>query len=153
MLIAGINNSAFILVISPLLSNIYLHVLDKIINNPKGFYRHFDIKMVRYADDFLLGLAGPRDEAVEIKNKIAEFLCNDLKLDLNQEKTLITNAHHQKAKFLGYEVHVIHEDSKHDQRGQRSINGVIGLCIPMKVKMVLNCVPIRKQPMQRRQLS
>lgn len=89
---------------------------------------------VRYADDFLLGFAGPKNEAMEIKDKIAEFLCNDLKLELNHEKTLITHARDQRAKFLGYEIHVIHEDSKHDQRGQRSINGVIGLRIPLKVK-------------------
>lgn len=89
---------------------------------------------VRYADDFLLGLAGPKDEAVEIKDKIAEFLRNDLKLELNHEKTLITHARDQSAKFLGYEVHVLHEDSKYDHRGQRSINGAVGLRIPKKVK-------------------
>ena len=89
---------------------------------------------VRYADDFLLGLAGPKNEAVEIKNKIAEYLHNDLKLELNQEKTLITHARDQQAKFLGYEVHVIHEDSKHDRRGRRCVNGGIGLRIPWKVK-------------------
>ena len=88
---------------------------------------------VRYADDFLLGLAGPKNEALEIKDKIAEFLHHDLKLELNQEKTLITHARDQRAKFLGYEVHVIHENSKHDYRGQRCVNGKIGLRVPMKV--------------------
>ena len=89
---------------------------------------------VRYADDFLLGLAGPKNEALEIKDKIAEFLHKDLKLELNQEKTLITHARDQCAKFLGYEVHVIHDNAKHDYRGHRNINGKIGLRIPMKVK-------------------
>jgi group II intron reverse transcriptase/maturase len=88
---------------------------------------------VRYADDFLLGLIGSKDEAVEIKNKIADFLCNSLKLDLNSEKTLVTHARDQKAKFLGYNIHAMHEDSKHDRRGQRCINGSIGLCIPSHV--------------------
>ena len=88
---------------------------------------------VRYADDFLLGLSGPKNEAVEIKNKIAEFLRNDLKLELNHDKTLVTHAHDECAKFLGYEVTVIHENSKHDFRGRRSINGMIGLRVPLKV--------------------
>jgi len=89
---------------------------------------------VRYADDFLLGLAGPKDEATEIKHKIREFLSNQLELELNTEKTLITNARNQKAKFLGYEVHILNEDSKHDHKGHRCINGGIGLRVPTKVK-------------------
>ena len=89
---------------------------------------------VRYADDFLLGLTGPKEEAVTIRDKISTFLRNDLKLELNSEKTLITHARDQKAKFLGYEIHVLHEDSKHDVRGQRCINGSIGLCVPAQVR-------------------
>jgi group II intron reverse transcriptase/maturase len=85
---------------------------------------------VRYADDFLLGLAGPKEEAKQIKHKIAEFLNNELKLELNADKTLITNAGSQKAKFLGYEVHILHDNSKHDHKGQRCINGSIGLRVP-----------------------
>lgn len=88
---------------------------------------------VRYADDFLLGLAGPKNEAVQIKHEIAQFLSNELKLELNADKTLITNASGQKAKFLGYEVHTLQEDSKHDHNGRRCINGNIGLRVPAKV--------------------
>ncbi|MCC8484190.1 MAG: hypothetical protein LN561_06615 [Rickettsia endosymbiont of Labidopullus appendiculatus] len=89
---------------------------------------------VRYADDFLLGLTGSKEEATQIKQKIAGFLSNKLKLELNANKTLITNASSQKAKFLGYEVHILHDNSKHDHRGQRCINGSIGLRIPAIVK-------------------
>lgn len=85
---------------------------------------------VRYADDFLLGITGTKEEAMVVREKIATFLCNNLKLELNSEKTLITHARDQKAKFLGYEIHVLHENSKHDNRGQRCINGRIGLRIP-----------------------
>lgn len=69
-----------------------------------------------------------------IKQKISEFLSNDLNLELNAEKTLITHARSQKAKFLGYEIHALHEDSKRDQQGKRCINGDIGLRIPKNVK-------------------
>lgn len=90
---------------------------------------------VRYADDCLLGLAGSKIEAEEIKGKIATFLNNELKLTLNRDKTLITHARSQKAKFLGYEVHVLQEDSKKDKgRQTRSINGKIGLRIPDQIK-------------------
>lgn len=88
----------------------------------------------RYADDFLLGLTGPKHEAAELKDKIATFLRSELKLELSDEKTLITHARDNKAKFLGYEVHAMHADDKHDHRGQRCINGSIGLRVPAQVK-------------------
>lgn len=56
---------------------------------------------VRYADDFILGLSGPRDEADRIKTEISSYLRNVLKLELNEEKTSITHFHREKAFFLG----------------------------------------------------
>jgi len=88
---------------------------------------------VRYADDFLLGFTGPKAEAVDIKQRIAAFLRDELKLDLSDEKTLITHARDEVAKFLGYEVHVLHADDQHDHRGQRCINGGIGFRVPKRV--------------------
>lgn len=88
----------------------------------------------RYADDFLLGLKGPKAEAVDIKQKIAAFLRDELKLELSEDKTLVTHARTQKAHFLGYEVHILHADDKHDHRGQRCINGSVGLRVPPSVK-------------------
>jgi len=89
---------------------------------------------VRYADDFLLGFAGPKREARKIKENIATFLREELKLALSDEKTLVTHAREDRARFLGYEVHVLHADDKHDHRKERCINGSIGLRIPMVVK-------------------
>jgi group II intron reverse transcriptase/maturase len=88
---------------------------------------------VRYADDFLLGFTGPKEDAVSIKQQIAAFLCDELKLELSDEKTLITHAREETAKFLGYEVHVYHADDQHDHRGQRCLNGGIGLRVPKRV--------------------
>ena len=87
----------------------------------------------RYADDFLLGLVGSKSEAVEIKQKIANFLREQLHLELNKDKTLITHARNEKANFLGYEIQVLHADDKHDHRGQRCINGSVGLRVPRNV--------------------
>jgi len=41
-------------VISPLLANIYFHLIDRIINNPKSLFNKHEVKIVRYADDFVL---------------------------------------------------------------------------------------------------
>ncbi len=88
---------------------------------------------VRYADDFLLGFIGPKTEAEDIKRRLARYLRDELKLELNAEKTLITHARDGKANFLGYEVHALHSDSWRDGRGQRNINGGIGLRVPKRV--------------------
>jgi group II intron reverse transcriptase/maturase len=64
------------------------------------------LRYIRYADDFLLGFAGPRTEAEEIKEKIGNFLRDSLKLELSPEKTLITHAGTEKARFLGYDIGV-----------------------------------------------
>jgi group II intron reverse transcriptase/maturase len=88
---------------------------------------------VRYADDFLLGFTGPKVEAKDIKAQLTTFLRDELNLELSEEKTLITHAREEKAKFLGYEVHTLQADDKHDHRGQRCINGAIGLRVPASV--------------------
>ena len=88
----------------------------------------------RYADDFLLGLVGTKAEAMEIRQKLATFLCTQLRLDLSEEKTLITHARDDVARFLGYEIHTLHADDRHDHRGQRCINGSVGLRVPSSVK-------------------
>ncbi|MEU9247907.1 reverse transcriptase/maturase family protein, partial [Streptomyces sp. NPDC048385] len=62
------------------------------------------LRYVRYADDILLGFSGPKAEAVEIKQRIGEFLRDELKLELSTEKTLITHARTEKARFLGYDI-------------------------------------------------
>ena len=95
-----------------------------------GFRR---LRYVRYADDWLLGFSGPRREAEEIKVMIGNFLRDHLKLELSVPKTLITHARTKPARFLGYELVVLHNDAKRDQRGHRSINGQIGLKAPVDV--------------------
>jgi group II intron reverse transcriptase/maturase len=90
------------------------------------------LRYVRYADDWLLGFAGPRHEAEEIKSKIAAFLRDELKLELSPSKTLITHAASQAARFLGYEIKAQHSDTK-ITRNRRAVNGAIGLFVPRDV--------------------
>ena len=94
----------------------------------------------RYADDWLLGFAGPRREAEEIKARIGKFLHDQLKLELSAAKTLITHGRTQAARFLGYEVVILHADHKRDQRGHRSINAAVGLKVPLGV-IRAKCAP------------
>lgn len=63
------------------------------------------LKYVRYADDFLIGIIGSKQDAKEVKEDIKNFLYEKLKLDLSDEKTLITHTE-DSARFLGYEIFV-----------------------------------------------
>jgi group II intron reverse transcriptase/maturase len=97
------------------------------------------LRYCRYADDTLLGFAGPKAEAEEIKQRLAEFLREDLKLELSPEKTLITHARSQRARFLGYEIsvasraHRTRRPSATDKRNRRSLNGTVVLHVPASV--------------------
>jgi group II intron reverse transcriptase/maturase len=90
------------------------------------------LRYCRYADDHILGFTGPKAEAEEIKAKLATFLRESLGLELNQDKTLITHARSQPARFLGYNVIVQHCDTKLTN-GARSANGRIALRVPPDV--------------------
>lgn len=59
------------------------------------------IRYVRYADDFLIGVAGSYQTAAEIKERVKTFLHERLALDLSEEKTKITNIA-KGVRFLGY---------------------------------------------------
>ena len=91
------------------------------------------LRYTRYADDCLLGLIGTKAEAEESKNRLATFLETKLKLTLATDKTLITHAHTERARFLGYDIGIMHSQTKFDRRRQRVINGKIGLYIPEDV--------------------
>jgi group II intron reverse transcriptase/maturase len=64
------------------------------------------IKYVRYADDFLIGVIGSKDDCVKIRDKIHQFLFDELKLNLNLDKTKITHARDDKAHFLGTDISI-----------------------------------------------
>nr|QFP99055.1 hypothetical protein [Rhizaria sp.] len=58
---------------------------------------------VRYANDFLIGLIGTKDESEDLKKNLSEFLRENLKLLQHPEKMLITNSKGY-VKFLGYSI-------------------------------------------------
>lgn len=65
--------------------------------------RYKRLKYVRYADDFLIGVIGTKEDCKQIKEDIKKFLSEKLQLELSDEKTLITHSN-EPAKFLGFEV-------------------------------------------------
>ncbi|OWK39992.1 reverse transcriptase/maturase family protein [Fimbriiglobus ruber] len=107
--------------------------------NDPGYRR---LRYVRYADDFLLGFIGPKEEAEEIKVRLARFLRETLKLELSAEKTLVSHATKQGARFLGYEVvsqqcdtkmHLVQRAGDPKPYRKRAINSVIALRLPADV--------------------
>lgn len=61
------------------------------------------IQYVRYADDFLIGVIGSKEDAEALRAELAIFLRDDLGLTLSMEKTKITHSA-EKARFLGYDI-------------------------------------------------
>ena len=136
--------------ISPLLANIYLDKLDTFVaktliprytrSNRRTKYLQktpFRPKTstfrrlcyIRYADDFLIGFAGPREVAQEVKRRIKEFLQSELNLELSEEKTLITHAYLDSAQFLGHEVESIIEERT---KPQKYAANELQLSVPIK---------------------
>ncbi len=101
------------------------------VNTQDENYRR--LRYVRYADDFLLGFTGSKADAEEIKAEIGRFLKEKLNLIMSEEKTLITNAGSQAAKFLGYEIKAQRVNDYIDPKGRRGANGAIALLVPAKV--------------------
>ena len=91
------------------------------------------LRYVRYADDFVLGFIGPKAEAQQVKESLETFLRDTLKLELSREKTLITHATSQAARFLGYELVNQQANDQFDPTGRRRVNGRIGLRVPAEV--------------------
>jgi len=113
-------------VISPLLANIYLHLVDRVVNKmTQTFYRQ-GIKIVRYADDFVL--MGERITE-ESRNKLTEILAR-MGLRLNEAKTRHIQARETPFQFLGFEIrydkdlYVCYKRYWNIQPGRKAINKI-----------------------------
>ena len=87
-------------VISPLLANIYLHLIDRIITNPKSLFHKHEVKIVRYADDFVLMGKDLPDQVIQKLNS----LLSRMGLTLNEGKTRQIEAKQESFNFLGFTV-------------------------------------------------
>jgi len=86
-------------VISPLLANIYLNILDRIWDRHSLAAQH-KARLTRYADDLVILCA--RDTAVPYA--ILQSILKRLDLELNEEKTQIRDARTEKFEFLGFSI-------------------------------------------------
>jgi group II intron reverse transcriptase/maturase len=91
------------------------------------------LKYVRYADDWCIGYIGTKAEAIEIKNQIRDFLHKELGLTLSGEKTLITHAKTETARFLGYHISIMQENTYRTGGKKRNANGKVKLSVPPDV--------------------
>ena len=87
-------------VISPLLANIYLHLLDRIVNDTRKLFYRLGVKIVRYADDFIL--MGTRITQQVVKR--VEGILDSMGLKLNEGKTRKVDAQQKTFNFLGFTV-------------------------------------------------
>lgn len=94
------------------------------------------LKYVRYADDFLIAVNGTREECEAIKAKLTDFVRDTLKMELSQEKTLITHSN-TPTRFLGFDVRVRRDASvkRSGKRKMRTMNNKVELNIPLKDKV------------------
>mgnify|MGYP000862651503 CR=1 FL=1 len=98
---------------------------------------HKRICYVRYADDFLIGVVGSKEDCVAIKAELKEYLAEVLKLELSDEKTKITHSS-ESARFLGYDVSVRRSQElkrRSDGIKQRVLNGTVMLNVPLQDKI------------------
>jgi Reverse transcriptase (RNA-dependent DNA polymerase)/Type II intron maturase len=77
--------------------------MPSVLVNDPNFIR---IKYLRYADDWLIGICGPRTLAEQVKEELKTFLREHLKLELSEEKTHITHAREEQAQFLGTQLFI-----------------------------------------------
>lgn len=93
------------------------------------------LRFCRYADDFLLGFIGPKEEVEAIRQQLGVFLHDVLKLELSKTKTLITHARTEAAKFLGYEIATFQCNEAREQSyyKRRVLNGKVELALPEQV--------------------
>lgn len=86
-------------VISPLLSNLFLHLLDRIWER-RGLDRQIGARIIRYADDILVLCRKSSEPAMAIMQRVLERMG----LRLNESKTRVVNAYHGRFAFLGFEI-------------------------------------------------
>lgn len=93
------------------------------------------LQYIRYADDFLVGIIGSKQDAEDVKQDMNAFLKDQLQLELSIEKTLVTNAT-KPTKFLAYELSVVRNSRiTTTEKGvkKRTLNGMVMLKMPSKV--------------------
>jgi len=95
------------------------------------------VKYVRYADDFIIAVYGNKEDCVEIKMRFSDFIADTLKMELSEEKTLITHSNNY-ARFLGYDIRVRRNSQvkRGGKNSKRTLNNKTELLIPLEDKIM-----------------
>ena len=97
------------------------------------------MRYIRYADDFIIGICGNKEDCQTIKQQLSDFICNTMRMELSDEKTLITHSSLD-AKFLGYDISVRRENKAMRKKGKscikRTLNNKVNLSIPFDDKIM-----------------
>lgn len=114
----------------------YIEIGKELRKTPAKLCNDKKLKYARYADDFLIAVNGSKADCEMIKAKLTEFIRNELKMELSQEKTLITHSN-EPARFLGYDVRVRRDQQVKPWKNckQRTMNNTVELLIPLKDKV------------------
>lgn len=89
-------------VISPLLANIYLNILDTLWK-VKRVEERMEARLIRYADDFVVLCRGKAEEILEGIEQVVE----SLGLHLHESKTRVVDAREEGFDFLGFTVQIV----------------------------------------------
>jgi RNA-directed DNA polymerase len=111
-------------VISPLLANLYLHLVDRTWKR-QGWEEKYASHLVRYADDMVLLCAKDTQRPLAMLKRLLEHL----DLQLNETKTTIVNARVESFDFLGFEIRIYRSPKSgksypHVQPGKRAVKAI-----------------------------
>ncbi len=119
-------------ILGPLISNVYLHRFDVWLRDQGDCWHDMSVKKfhnyvhkrrnlevtklkigihVRYADDILV-LCKDREDAERFKYSVTKYLTNNMRLEINEDKTRIYDLTREKMKYLGYEFYACKQNTK-----------------------------------------
>ncbi len=94
---------------------------------------------LRYADDWLIGVKGSKEECRQLKKEIGDFLKKELNLELSEQKTLITHSS-KKVRFLGYDISIrrcqqlrVYRQKSGKKIKRRTLNHSVNLEVPCEL--------------------
>jgi hypothetical protein len=114
-----------------LYKNLTIEKLSVSLNIPRD-QNYKRMQYIRYADDFIIGVIGSKEDSMKLKDDIKAFLAEKLKLTLSVEKTKITHTSNF-ARFLSYDITVSRSQAiKKDKNGirKRVYSNKIKLYVP-----------------------
>nr|YP_009488807.1 hypothetical protein [Grateloupia filicina]AWD77488.1 hypothetical protein [Grateloupia filicina] len=122
-------------IVNSILFNIYLHDFDHAIS--EGFNKNKKLKWVRHADNFLIGIAGSKDDCLQIQKRILEIFQKDFKLILNLKKIEMTHASTDGVYFLGYNIYTWNMGKDRTKNSKALLNSTNKIVINAPIKEVI----------------